>query len=308
MTPIIDDLRKRLGLDGQADWLPPEPDPVSPSAPGVPADPAPTLAQQIEQLRSLNRIMAQQKQIIAQLADYKKKFGVGETDPAESPIYSQEVQDYLQLGLYSFFPYLIPLKEAAEHFPKIRPFGFDISPASLLDSLKEFGRRAEESRKAFDQSIEGAIRNPTSLDDLSKGDLFVIEEDALNEIIASVLEKSPAGKKLKNVKVVIDGDELKISGEYKTKLMWVDFTAKLDLEQENGKTSGSLRKIKAVGFDLTSLLKEDILNAFRQFDLEPPEDAELKDLSWVHLPGIKRLEIRHDMIILEREPLGTGPT
>jgi len=310
MTPIIEKIRD-LWNDAVL-GLPPEPDPVPPSPPLASGTPAPLTDQQLRDLKTFKLLIAQQQVILNQLEDYKKKFGSPDANPSsdtlEKILSSQGFRDNLQTGLYAFFPYLVPFQKAAEALPEIRPFGLDLSPRSLLAYFRDFQQQAEESAKAFKESIAGAIRNPTSLDDLSKGDLFVIDEDALNEIVASALKNGPAGKKLRNLKIKIDGDELKISGEYKTKLMWVDFTARLDLEQKDGKTRGSLRKVKAIGFDLTSMFQEDIIGAFRKFNIEPPADAKLNDLSWVHLIGIKRLEVRHDLIILEREPAGTGPT
>ena len=268
--------------------------------------------EELERLRALHLVTIHHARILKTLEDYKQKMA---SDPApveaiSEPGFfeSERFRNGLEMGMFAFLPYLYPLGKAMEVIPKIQPFGLNLSWESIKTGWQDFSKQAEESKKAFDASIEGAIWNPTSLEELEKGTLFVIQEDALNEIVSSVLAKGSTADKVRNVHITIDGDRLKIKGEYKTKLCWVDFTAQLEFEQKNGETSGSLKKIEAVGFDLGDLFKTDILNAFGKFGFAAPENAELRDLSWIQIPGIKRLEIRRDKVIIEREPVSDGPS
>ncbi|HKY63874.1 MAG TPA: hypothetical protein VJR29_10675, partial [bacterium] len=88
----------------------------------------------------------------------------------------------------------------------------------------------------------------------------------------------------------------------------IDFTAVAEFEQKNGESSGYVKKVEAIGMDLTDNVKNDLLAAFRNFGFEPPEGADIKDLSWVQIPGIKRIEIRRDLVVLERVPKPGGPS
>ncbi|HKX12233.1 MAG TPA: hypothetical protein VJP40_03700 [bacterium] len=216
---------------------------------------------------------------------------------------------YVGYGVLAFAPWVLPLAEAQYSLPLpnlAEKLGIDLSWDGLRASLNDFSKGAAENRRKFEQEIEGAIQNP-SLEDLSKGDLFVLDEAGLNDLVAELMSKG-GKQKVRNVQVKIDGDRLKISGEYDHWSGWYKFTALAEFELKDGKSSGYVKKIEALGMDLTDDVKNDILAQFRNFDIEPPEDADIKDLSWVQLPGIKRIEIRRDRIILEREPKPGGPS
>jgi hypothetical protein len=103
-------------------------------------------------------------------------------------------------------------------------------------------------------------------------------------------------------------DRLKISGEYDHWSGWWDFTAVAEFEQVNGKSEGFIKKIEAVGMDLTEDVEKDILNALTKYGFEAPEGASIKDLSWINIPGMKRIQIDRGRIILEREPSPAGPS
>lgn len=264
-----------------------------------------------EKARAIALVKKHHHQLMKRLEEYRQKMGAESPTPngegkSSSPL--DKIREGLELGAVIFCPYLLPLNEVARGIAPALPFRVEFSFENLKAGLREFNRRAEEGRAAFKKSIEGATWNPTSLEELSQGSLFVIEQDALNELIASAIAEGPAASKVRNIQVEIDGDRLKIKGEYKTKLMWVDFSARLEFEQKNGRSEGSLKKIEAAGIDLGDCFKEDILGAFSKFGFAPPEDAELRDLSWVSLPGIVRFEITRDMVIIERKAPSTGPS
>lgn len=264
-----------------------------------------------ERARAIELVKKHHHQLMKRLEEYRKKI---EADPPaqsgeqKSPSPWDKIREGVELGALIFCPYLLPLGEVARGIAPALPFRVELSFENLKAGLREFNRRAEEGRAAFKKSIEGATWNPTSLEELSQGNLFVIEQEALNDIIASAIADGPAASKVRNVRVEIDGDRLKIKGEYQTKLMWVDFSAILEFEQKNGRSEGSLKKIEAAGIDLGDYFKEDILGAFSRFGFPPPENAELRDLSWVSLPGIVRFEITRDMVVIEREAASTGPS
>ncbi len=222
---------------------------------------------------------------------------------------SEGNEKYVGYGVLAFAPWVVPLAEAQAHLPLPdlpKMLGIDLSWDGLMGSLDAFSQSAAEGRKKFEEEIEGAIKNP-GLEDLDKGDLFVLDEEGLNDLVAELMSRG-GKQKVRNVKVKIDGDRLKISGEYDHWSGWYDFTAIAEFELKDGKSSGYVKKIEALGMDLTDDVKNDILAQFRNFDVEPPEGVDIKDLSWVQLPGIKRIEIRRDLIVLEREPKPGGPS
>ncbi len=285
--------------------------PAVKAKPPAKKDKAEKAKEKAEKARAIHLFQMHHRRLMKQLEEYRKKL--------DAPVQSQhgdakgasaldKIREGVELGALIFCPYLLPLREVASRVEHTLPFRVNLSLENLRAGLREFNRRAEEGRAAFKKSIEGATWNPTSLEELSQGSLFVIEQDALNDIVASAIADGPAASKVRNVRVEIDGDRLKIKGEYKTKLMWVDFSAILEFEQKNGRSEGSLKKIEAAGIDLGDCLKDDILGAFARFGFPPPEGAGLKDLSWVHLPGIVRFEIRSDMVVIEREAPSTGPS
>lgn len=218
---------------------------------------------------------------------------------------SGDLKDKLKLGLYALCPFAIPIGQAGKIVAENLPFGDFIGRAQGF-----FRQHLEESAAAkqkFLGKLEGAVVNPTTPEEFQNGSLFTLDEDALNELVGNLLAKS-GNKKVKNIKIRIDGDDLKISGEYSTWVGFVDFTARLQFELKNGEVSGKLDKVKAVGFDLSSLFETDILNSFRRFDIAVPEGAKLEDLSWVQIPGIKRIEIAYGRVILERTAPKDGPS
>lgn len=287
-------------------------EPVPKAKPPSKKDKAEKAKEEAQKARAIELVKMHHRRLMKQLEEYRKKTEVEAKpdghQPSQPSFGWNDLREGLQLGLMAFCPFLLPIGEMAKQITPIRPFGLDLSPEAFITGLREFNRRAEAGRAAFLKSIEGAIWNPSSLEELSQGSLFVIEQEALNDLIASAIADGPAASKVRNVRVEIDGDRLKIKGEYQTKLMWVDFSAILEFEQKNGRSEGSLKKIEAAGIDLGDYFKEDILGAFSRFGFPPPEDAELKDLSWVHLPGIVRFEIRRDMVVVERQAPGTGPS
>ncbi|MCC6273701.1 MAG: hypothetical protein IT572_09580 [Deltaproteobacteria bacterium] len=272
---------------------------------------APAKKEKAEKARAIRLFETHHRRLMKQLEEYRKKLDApvqpqhGEAKDASA---LDKIREGVELGALIFCPYLLPLGEVAREIAPALPFRVELSFENLKTGLREFNRRAEEGRAAFKKSIEGAIWNPTSLEELSQGSLFVIEQEALNDIIAGAIADGPAASKVRNVRVEIDGDRLKIKGEYKTKLMWVDFSAILEFEQKNGRSEGTLKKIEAAGIDLGDCFKEDILGAFGRFGFPPPEDAELNDLAWVSLPGIVRFEITRDKVIIERQAPSTGPS
>lgn len=285
--------------------------PVAKAKPPAQKDKAEKAKEAAEQKRAIELVKKHHHQLMKRLEEYRKKM------EAETPAQSGErknsspwdkIREGVELGAVIFCPYLLPLGEVARGIAPALPFRVELSFENLKAGLHEFNRRADENRAAFQKSIEGATWNPTSLEELSQGSLFVIEQDALNELVASAIADGPAASKVRNVRVEIDGDRLKIKGEYKTKLMWVDFSAILEFEQKNGRSEGALKKIEAAGIDLGDCFKDDILGAFARFGFPPPEDAKLNDLSWVSLPGIVRFEIARDKVVIERQAPGTGPS
>ncbi|MFO1462559.1 MAG: hypothetical protein U1F66_02195 [bacterium] len=262
--------------------------------------------------RHLQFQQQQQLRLLQRFETYRKAWELqarclGKSVPDNTAASPSKLRDGIELGFTMFFPYLLPFRQALGELAASRPFGLNISSEALLEGVSEFIKQTKESRQAFEQSLEGAIWNPKSLEELVQGSRFVIEEETLNEMVASLIASGPSADKLRNVHIAIDGDRLKITGEYNCPIAWVAFSAQLEFEQRDGKTEGALTKIEAAGFDLGDFFKSDILQAFGKLGLSVPEDADLQDLSWIQLPGIRRLEITHDKILLEREPPPSGP-
>ncbi|HKY64596.1 MAG TPA: hypothetical protein VJR29_14415, partial [bacterium] len=176
---------------------------------------------------------------------------------------SDDERSFVGMGLLVFCPWLVPLAKAQASLP-LPDFVKDLNLSfdGFLESFKAFNQKTAENRKKFEEEIEGAIRNP-ALDDLNQGDLFVFDEAGLNDLITELL--SQGKQKVRNVKVKIDGDRLKISGEYDHWAGWIDFTAVAEFEQKNGESSGYVKKVEAIGMDLTDNVKNDLLAAFRNF-------------------------------------------
>lgn len=315
MTPItlnldIKDLALRIA-DRAAEALfgPPSP----PAHAVTPMDPAKARKAQEEAAKKLAiyKVLRLHRHLLKQLDEYQKKMSGTRGPHSENNVEATERSPWgqkLELAALAFCPWVLPFPKIAEGIPFLKPALEAFSPDNLIAGIQVFLQQAAEGRKRFEASIEGAIWNPRSFEELSHGNLFVIQEEALNELVTLAIASSPASNKVRNLSIKIDGDVLKIKGEYDAPLMWVDFSAQLEFEQKNGKTFGSLKKIEAAGIDLGDYFKSDILGAFKQMGFSPPADAELKDLSWIHLPGIARFEITRDKVVLEREPAPTGPS
>lgn len=239
------------------------------------------------------------------VASAKSEESETESSPIDRLLQSDDLKDKLKLGLYALCPIAMPLGQAGKAVAQNLPFGDFFGRAQGF-----FRQHLEESAAAkqkFLEKLEGATVNPTTPEEFQNGNLFTIDEDALNELVGNLLAKS-GNKKVKNIKIRIDGDELKIKGEYDTIIGFVDFTARLQFELKNGEVSGKLDKVKAIGIDLSSIFETDILNSFRRFDIAVPEGAKLEDLSWVRIPGIERIEIAYGRVVLERTAPKDGPS
>ena len=226
-----------------------------------------------------------------------------EKNPLKALWKSQKFQDGLMIGLSVFFPPAFAFKELnLQDRIELPEFLY-----RAMDSFHASMERSAERRKQREVELKDAIHNPASLEDFKGGNLFVLDEEGANNLIAELMSHSGKSK-VRNVKVEIDDDALKISGEYDTWVGWVDFSAKVRFELKNGETSGKIYKVEASGIDLGSILEGDILKSFRQFGIKPPEDAKIDDLSWIQIPGMKSIEIDNGRIIIEREPSPIGPS
>lgn len=127
-------------------------------------------------------------------------------------------------------------------------------------------------------------------------DREVFSSDELNQLLAE-----NENEKISNLRLTLANGRAVIKGDYAWMLGSVEFTLTLDIAIREGKVTGGVRSVEAIGMDLKDVLAERIMGHFEKNGIEVPPGATLDDLSWLKIPGIKSLEIGPDLVLVERD-------
>ncbi|MFO1519137.1 MAG: hypothetical protein U1F57_05675 [bacterium] len=125
----------------------------------------------------------------------------------------------------------------------------------------------------------------------------IFTEDDLNDIAKEKMGDNPPVKKMK---IRLDDGLVKITGKVSMGLFDADLEIKIRIKVEDGKATGSVEKLTADGITVPQWLVKKLIGSARSQEFSIPDDADLKDLSWLEIPNVKSLEIVGDRVFVQR--------
>ncbi len=203
-----------------------------------------------------------------------------------------------EIGTREFFGML-----AAPFFwPKILIDGKLPDPIGEIESLLEFFGISRGLRALGEVLEQGSASRKERLKNLEENGIHVSEA----EVAEKIAEKLRG--ELKDIRITLKDGQIILHAVYSTKLIDLNVEGVIDLSVRNGKVDSEVKKFEVGGLDKRDLIKEKLIEHLRREGKSVPDNAELKDLSWMDSMGIKTLVIQDGRILVELFDPPSGPS